>query len=230
MKIIIIEDEIKLGNFIKQGLEQSGYIAELFQNGTDGINSIVTNNYDVLILDLMLPGQNGFDILKNIKDFGIKINVIVLSAITDTNQVIKALDDGAVDYIKKPFELGELLARIRIIQRKSTSLNNSIIKVDDLELNIINRQVKRSDKIINLTNREFSLLEYMMLNANNVVTKSQISEKVWDSDFDMSSNVIEVSVYQLRKKIDKGFDKQLINTVIGVGYTLKGKLEKSNEY
>ena len=223
MKILIIEDEIKLALSIKKGLDQSGYLTEISNNGTEGLEMAYLNNYDLILLDLMLPGQNGFEILKNLQAFNINTPVIILSALSDTDNVIKGLDSGALDYIKKPFELNELLARIRIIQRKTSLNNTSILKVDTLELNLIKHEVKREGKLINLSNREFSLLELLLSNPNKIITKLQISEKVWESDFDMNSNVIEVTMYQLRKKINKGFEKQLINTVVNVGYVLKDK-------
>ncbi|MFN8672307.1 MAG: response regulator transcription factor [Candidatus Sericytochromatia bacterium] len=221
MKILIIEDEIKLAKFLKKGLEQAGYISEVANNGSVGLEMAYINNYDLIILDLMLPGQNGFEILKNLNDFKITTPTIILSAIGDTATVIKGLDSGAFDYIKKPFELDELLARIRLIQRKTLTTASNILKINDLELNLHTREVKRANKNIVLSNREFALLELFMTNINKIITKTQISEKIWESDFDMSSNVIEVTMHQLRKKMDKGFTLQLIHTIVNVGYILK---------
>ncbi|MEK7433877.1 MAG: response regulator transcription factor [Cyanobacteriota bacterium] len=223
MKILIIEDEIKLAQFLKKGLEQAGHIADFCNNGTEGLEMLYRNDYDLVLLDLMLPGQNGFEILKNMNDFKLFIPVIILSALSDTENVIRGLDNGALDYIKKPFEFDELLARIRLIQRKNMNVTNTVLKYHDLEINLINREVKRLDKNINLSRREFALLEFFMNNINKIITKTQISEKVWESDFDMSSNVIEVTVYQLRKKIDKGFETPLINTIVNVGYIFKAE-------
>lgn len=223
MKILLIEDEIKLAQFIKLGLEQAGHIADIVHDGAKGLEMAAVNLYDLLILDLMLPAQNGFEVLKNLNNFQIYTPVIVLSALTDTEKVISALDAGALDYIKKPFELDELLARIRIVQRKNAGADQSELKAEDLTLNLITREVQRADKKIQLSNREFALLELLMSQTNRLVTKNQIAEKVWEADHDMGSNVIEVHVYQLRKKIDKGFEKQLIHTIIGAGYMLKGR-------
>ncbi len=221
MKILIIEDEIKLAQFLKKGLEQAGHIADCCNNGTIGLEMAYVNNYDLILLDLMLPGQNGYEILKNMKDFKLLTPVIILSALNSTENVIKGLDSGAFDYIKKPFDLDELLARIRLIQRKNSSESDTVLKFEGIEMNLISREVKRSEKNINLSRREFSLLEFFMNNINKIITKTQISEKVWESDFDMSSNVIEVTVYQLRKKIDKGFDTPLIHTIVNVGYIFR---------
>lgn len=221
MKILIIEDEIKLAQFLKKGLEQAGHIADCCNNGTIGLEMAYVNNYDLIILDLMLPGQNGYEILKNMRDFKLLTPVIILSALNSTENVIKGLDSGAFDYIKKPFDLDELLARIRLIQRKNSSESDTVLKFEGIEMNLISREVKRSEKNISLSRREFSLLEFFMNNINKIITKTQISEKVWESDFDMSSNVIEVTVYQLRKKIDKGFDTPLIHTIVNVGYIFR---------
>ncbi|MBC7474276.1 MAG: response regulator transcription factor [Candidatus Sericytochromatia bacterium] len=221
MKILIIEDEIKLAQFLKKGLEQAGHIADCCNNGTIGLEMAYVNNYDLIIIDLMLPGQNGYEILKNMRDFKLLTPVIILSALNSTENVIKGLDSGAFDYIKKPFDLDELLARIRLIQRKNSSESDTVLKFEGIEMNLISREVKRSEKNISLSRREFSLLEFFMNNINKIITKTQISEKVWESDFDMSSNVIEVTVYQLRKKIDKGFDTPLIHTIVNVGYIFR---------
>lgn len=226
MKILLVEDEVKLAAFIQQGLEQAGYITDMVHDGAKGLEMIAGGLYDLMILDLMLPGQNGFEVLKNMQQFSIATPVIILSALTDTDKVISGLDAGAVDYIKKPFELNELLARIRTVQRKQAGSVTPVLKVEDLSMDLISREVLRSEKRIQLSNREFALLELLMSQANKVVTKSQIAEKVWEVDFDMGSNVIEVHIYQLRKKIDKGFDLPLLHTIVGVGYSLKGKRAK----
>lgn len=222
MKILVIEDEVKLAFFIKKGLEQAGHVADMVHDGAKGLEMASVNDYDLLILDLMLPGQNGFEVLKNLQDFSIETPVIILSAISDTEKVVKGLDAGAVDYMKKPFEFGELLARIRNVQRKTNGTRQAALKVNGLEMNLLTREVKRDGKNIELSNREFALLELLMAQANRLVTKNQIAEKVWEADFDMGSNVIEVHIYQLRKKIDKGFEEQMLHTLVGAGYMLKG--------
>jgi len=174
------------------------------------------------LLDLMMPGANGFEVLKNLRAFKIQTPVIIVSALSDTQQVVQGLDLGAVDYIKKPFEWEELLARIRILQRKLFSSESTKICIDDLIIDLMSRKVVRGEKEINLTSKEFVLLEYLARNANRVISKNQILENVWEMDFDPESNIVEVYMYQLRKKIDKGFDKNLIETIVGAGYKLKG--------
>jgi two-component system copper resistance phosphate regulon response regulator CusR len=222
MKILVIEDEIKLADFIAKGLQQSGHIVQSSHNGSQGLEIAASGFFDLILLDLMLPGANGFEVLKNLRSFGVEIPVIILSALSDTGNIVKGLDLGAVDYIKKPFDWEELLARIRIMQRKLSGLENVKIRVDDLVIDLVSRKVTRNDKEILLTAREFVLLEYLARNANRVVSKNQILENVWEMEFDPESNIIEVYIYQLRKKIDKGFEKSLLETIVGAGYKLKG--------
>lgn len=222
MKILIIEDEPSLGRFLEKGLQQAGYSITLSKDGIEGQNLAASGNFDLILLDLMLPGMNGFDILSNLRAFSISTPVIICSALSSTEQVVQGLDMGAVDYIKKPFDWDELLARIRVIQKKITHQESSILTINDLSLDIIGRKVSRAGKEIKLTAKEFILLEYLARNVNRIVSKNQIMEHVWDLDFDPGSNLVEVHMYQLRKKIDKEFEYPLIETVIGLGYTLKG--------
>lgn len=226
MKILLIEDEIKLAGFVADALNQTGHVCDHIADGTKGLEAAMVNDYDLVLLDLMLPSMNGFEILKNLKDFKKDVPVIVLSALNDTENVIKGLDLGAIDYLKKPFDLEELLARVRSVLRRSLQHGSLKLKVDDLCIDLLSREVSRNGKPILLSNREFSLLEYLMTNSNKVLTKSQILEKVWDINFDPGSNIVEVHLYQLRKKMDRGFDHELIQTVIGRGYILKGDVEK----
>ena len=222
MKILLAEDEKKLSGFIADGLKQAGYVVTQCYKGSDALQQAVSEDYDVMLLDLMLPGVNGFDVLKNLRSFKIKTPVIILSALNTTNHVVEGLDLGAVDYIKKPFEWEELLARIRILQRKLFNTESAKIKIDDLCIDLLSRKVTREEKEIELTQKEFLLLEYLARNANHVISKNQLLENAWGLDFDPESNIVEVYMYQLRKKIDKGFEHPLIKTVVGAGYTLKG--------
>ena len=222
MKILVAEDETKLAGFIQKGLQQAGYISERCSNGAQALEKAASENFDLILLDLMLPGTNGFEVLKNLRAFNIKTPVIIISALSDTQQVVQGLDLGAIDYIKKPFEWDELLARIRIVQRKIFNTETSTIVIDDLTIDLMSRKVMRDDKEINLTAKEFLLLKYLARNANRVVNKNQVLENVWDMDFDPESNIVEVYMYQLRRKIDKGFDVAMIETIVGAGYKLKG--------
>ncbi|GAB4017346.1 response regulator [Spirosoma koreense] len=221
MKILVIEDERKLARFIRQGLEQHGHVADVSYSGSEGLNQLAGGLYDLLLLDLMLPGQTGFEVLQNIRAFGISVPVIILSALSDPEKVVQGLDLGAVDYLRKPFDFNELLARIRVIQRKATTGDDVVLRVADLEMQLVAHTVLKSSRTLELTNREFALLELLMRRAGQVITKNEIAEKVWSADYDMGSNVIEVHIYQLRRKLDGAGVAGLIETCVGRGYRLK---------
>jgi len=227
MKILLIEDELKLAGFIADGLRQAGHICDLVADGVKGLEVAMVGNYDLILLDLMIPSMNGFEVLKNLRSFNNQTQVIILSALNDTGHVINGLDLGAIDYLKKPFELDELLARVRSVLRRSLSQGSLKMEVSDLRIDLLTREVSRAGKPVILSNREFALLEFLLSNQNKVVTKSQILEKVWDINFDPGSNVIEVHLYQLRKKMDRGYNEELIHTVIGRGYILKGDVKQA---
>ncbi len=203
MKILIIEDELSLASFIEKGLKQAGYAIEKSNDGLKGLELASSGSFDLILLDLILPGINGFDFLKNLRSFGVKTPVIIISALFQTEHVVKGLDLGAVDYIRKPFEWDELLARIRVINKKQTDNEISKIHIEDLTIDRIARRVYRDDTEIRLTAKEFLLLEYLARNANLIISKSQILEYVWDINFDPGSNIVEVHIYQLRQKVDK---------------------------
>ena len=222
MKILVVEDEQKLAGFIQKGLQQAGYLVQLSDNGSDALNKAASETFDLILLDLMLPGMTGIEVLKNMRAYNIPAPVIIVSALSGTSQIVEGLDLGAVDYIKKPFEWEELLARIRILQRKVFASESTRISINDLVVDLMTREVTRSGKAVQLTAKEFALLEYLIRNTNRVVSKNQILENVWNMDFDPESNIVEVYMHQLRKKIDKGFDTPVIETIIGVGYKLKG--------
>lgn len=216
------EDEAKLAGFVQSGLQQAGNTVIHCSNGSMAMEKAATEDFDLILLDLMLPGANGFEVLKNLRAFSIKTPVIILSALSDTAQVVEGLDLGAVDYIRKPFEWEELLARIRTVQRKILNTQSSVITIDDLQIEFSSRRVTREGKEISLTNKEYLLLEYLVRNANRVVSKNALLENVWGIDFDPGSNIVEAYMYQLRKKLDKGFEKPMIETMVGAGYKLHG--------
>ena len=222
MKILIIEDDKNLSQSIGKGLRQVGYDVEICGDGIRGMEMAATEGFDLILLDLMLPGINGFELMTNLKGFKISTPVIVISALSGTEHVVKGLDLGAVDYIKKPFDWDELLARIRVVSKKSANAYLSKIQIEDLTIDVAARKVTRDNQEIRLTAKEFLLLEYLAQNANRVVSKNQIMENVWDLNFDPGSNIVEVHMYQLRKKINSDFEVPLIETVVGLGYTLKG--------
>ena len=221
VKILIIEDERKLARFIKQGLEQHGHVADLAHSGSEGLNHVAGGLYDLVLLDLMLPGQTGFEVLQNLRAFGLSVPVMILSALSDPEKVVQGLDLGAVDYLRKPFDFSELLARIRVLQRRTDTSDNIVLRVADLEMRLVSHNVVKAGTTLELTNREFALLELLMRRAGHVVTKNEIAEKIWEVDYDMGSNVIEVHIYQVRKKIDAVGTTGLIETLIGRGYRLK---------
>ena len=227
MKILLIEDEAKLGQFLCEGLAQAGHVCDHLTDGSKGLEAAMVTDFDLIILDLMLPNMNGFDILTNLRKFQNQTPALVLSALSDSEKVIQALDLGAIDYMRKPFDFHEMLARIRTIQRRSLNQAGHLLAVGNLQVNLLSREVLLGGRKVNLSNREFSLLEFLLSRPNQVVTKTQILDKIWDINFDPGSNIVEVHMYQLRKKIDKDGEEPLIRTVIGRGYILKGEIIKS---
>ncbi len=220
LKILLIEDEPRLNEHLRKGLVQQGYTVDAAFNGSEGLELASSAQYDVVVLDVMLPGQSGFDILDNFKRFNIKTPVIIISALSNSERVIEGLDKGAVDYIKKPFDFGEFLARIRAVTRKPGGRHYTYYRVGDLEMDLISRKVLLQKNELMLTKREFTLLELLMTNCNRVLSKTEIAEKVWEVNFDMSSNVIEVHLSQLRKKLSD----TIIHTKVGMGYYIEGEL------
>ncbi|NML64305.1 response regulator transcription factor [Hymenobacter sp. RP-2-7] len=223
MRILVIEDEPRLAEFMRQGLTQAGHVADAADNGATGLEMAAATPYDVILLDLMLPGQNGFDVLRNLREFGLATPVIIVSALSGTEHVIKGLDAGAVDYLRKPFAFDELLARLRTVQRRPATTESPVLRLADLELDLVHRRAARAGQVLALTNREFALLELLLRHPGRVITKTYMAEKVWEVDFDMGSNVIEVHLSQLRRKIDRAFPTRppLLETVVGHGYRLR---------
>lgn len=226
MRVLLIEDESRLAEFVRQGLVQHGHVVDVAADGPTGLEQAALTAYDVVLLDMMLPGQNGLEVLRNLRQFGNnpQVPVIILSALSDTRHVISGLDAGAQDYLRKPFELDELLARLRALERvRATPTAAAPLRLLDLELDPLHRAVTRGGRPISLTNREFALLELLLRHAGRVVPKTRIAEKVWEVDYDMGSNVIEVHISQLRRKLDRAFPDQppLLETVIGHGYRLR---------
>ncbi len=226
MRILLVEDEVKLASFIQKGLHDSGYTVIHEANGSIALETAAADHFDLILLDIMLPGQSGFDVLKNLREFSIDTPIIFMSALSESDHIIKGLDLGAVDYVKKPFDFEELKARIRNVQRKFGSKRASLLRLADLEVDLIQRKVIRGGKQIELSKREFSILELLMQNANRALSKMEITEKIWNINFDMGSNVIEVHMHQLRKKVDHDFNSKLIETQVGYGYRIIGELVK----
>ena len=223
MRILVVEDQKKMATFIRKGLQEIGYSVDTAETGSAAESLIAANEYDAIVLDAMLPDQNGFDTTRHIRRDGCSTPILMLTALSGTKDKVNGLDAGADDYLTKPFEFVEFAARIRALLRRHSSTPSSKLSFADLEMDLIQRTAKRGEKSINATSKEFSLLEYFMRNPNRVLSRAAISEHVWDIDFDTQSNVIDVYVNMLRKKVDHGFEKKLIHTVVGAGYVLKEK-------
>jgi len=223
MKILIVEDEKELAAILKRGLEENGFIVELVYNGKDGLFYSLNYSYDAILLDISLPEMDGLTILENIREKQLDLPVIMLTARGEVSDRIKGLNTGADDYISKPFDLFELLARLNAVIRRSKGKSSPIVIIGDLVINTSNKTVQRAGKEIKLSAREYNLLEYLTLNSKRVITRIEISEHMYEFDFDTESNIIDVYINYLRNKIDKGFEKQLIHTVRGIGYILEDK-------
>src|SRR3989338_1338449 len=221
MRILLVEDEKNMASFIKRGLEEERYVVDVAPNGEKALFLAETNPYDLIILDVMLPDTTGFSICKDLRTKKIDTFILMLTARDDVKDKVLGLQTGADDYLGKPFDFDELLARIAALLRRKRLDKSPILKVADLELNQLTHKIIRANKEISLTSKEYSLLEYLMLYANQVVTRTQISEHVWNEDFDSLTNVIDVFINRLRNKIDQGFKKKLIHSLRGTGYILK---------
>lgn len=221
MRILIVEDEKAIANNLKRGLSEEGYSADAAYDGEEGGFLAETEPYDLLILDIMVPKVDGLTLLKNIRKKGIKVPVLMLTAKDAISDKIRGLDTGADDYITKPFDFEELLARVRALLRRKGEVKSALITIGDLEIDTAGHQVRRGGKEVQLSAREYALLEYLAYNKGKVVTRTSISEHIYEYDFDLDSNIIDVYINFLRNKIDKGFDKKLIHTVRGAGYILK---------
>lgn len=223
LKILIVEDEPKVATFIKKGLEENHYEAEIAYDGAMGVKMAFQEKYNAIILDINLPMVNGYEVCKRIRQRNPNIPILMLTALGTTEDKLTGFDIGADDYIVKPFEFRELLARIKALLKRNNPVNRvgNILLIADLELNIDSKVVKRQNVKIELTTKEFSLLEYLMRNRERVISRSELAEKIWDITFDTGTNVIDVYINFLRKKIDKDHPNKLIHTQIGMGYVLK---------
>jgi DNA-binding response OmpR family regulator len=221
MRILVVEDEAKVAGFIKKGLEEEGYAVDVALDGAEGLAQVGQNVYDAVVLDLMLPKVNGIEVMREVRAKKLNVPVLMLTARDTLADKIQGLDAGADDYLTRPFAFEELLARIRSLLRRGKA-EVAMLKVGDLMLDPATRKVKRGQKEIILTSKEFSLLEYMMRNVNKPLTRTTLSEHVWDINFDRMTNVVDVYINFLRNKIDKDYEPKLIHTVRGVGYILKG--------
>ncbi len=221
MKLLIVEDEIKTGEYLKQGLNEAGFIVDLSHNGLDGHHLAMTGHYDLLILDVMLPDVDGWRILKSLREAGKEVPVLFLTARDSIDDRVKGLELGADDYLVKPFVFAELLARVRTLLRRSANPSIELsLSIADLELDLARHRASRSGKRIHLTAKEFALLELLVRRQGEVLPRSLIASQVWDMNFDSDTNVIDVAIRRLRGKIDDNFDLKLIQTVRGMGYMI----------
>jgi two-component system copper resistance phosphate regulon response regulator CusR len=221
MKILIVEDEPKTGDYLKQGLTEAGFVADLARDGWDGLELAKDGHYDLMILDVMLPGLDGWQVLDGVRRAGVETPVLFLTARDQVEDRVKGLELGADDYLVKPFAFAELLARVRTLLRRGRGgLEPTVLKVADLELDLLRRRAIRAGKKIDLTAKEFALLELLLRRQGEVLPRSLIASLVWDMNFDSDTNVIDVAVRRLRAKIDEGFASRLIHTVRGMGYVL----------
>jgi two-component system OmpR family response regulator len=222
MRILLVEDDLKIASFVQKGLKSAGFAVDHAADGENGLHLALTEPYDAAIIDVMLPRLDGLSLIQRLRHEKINTPVIILSAKGSTDDRVKGLQTGSDDYLTKPFAFSELLARIQALIRRSSGVSEPTrLSVGDLSINLITREVIRSGNKIQLQPKEFSLLEYLMRNAERVVSKTLIMEHVWDYHFDPQTNVVEARMSRLRDKIDKGFKNKLIHTVRGVGYVLK---------
>jgi two-component system OmpR family response regulator len=222
MKLLVVEDDRETAAYLAKGLGESGYAVDQANDGRDGLFLATSGSYDAIILDRMLPGMDGLALLGALRGAQIRTPALILSALGSVDDRVKGLRSGGDDYLVKPFAFTELLARIEALLRRGGDMRSlTTLRVADLELDLLSRSVKRSDKVIDLLPREFQLLEYLMRNAGHVVTRTMLLENVWDYHFDPQTNVIDVHVSRLRQKIDRSFERPLLHTVRGAGYCLR---------
>ena len=221
MKLLVVEDEPKTGEYLRQGLLEAGYVVDLVRDGIDGAHAALTGEYDLIVLDVMLPGLDGWGILRRLRAAGGEVPVLFLTARGQVEDRVRGLELGADDYLVKPFAFSELLARVRtLLRRGSKAKDSEFLLVADLELDLLRRRATRGGQRIDLTAKDFALLELLMRRRGEVLPRSLIASQVWDMNFDSDTNVIEVAVRRLRAKVDDGFSLRLIRTVRGMGYVL----------
>ena len=227
MRILLVEDEKRISSFIERGLKEEGFAIDAAPDGDKALQLARLHPYDLMILDIMLPVKDGLSLCRELRSEKITAPILMLTAKGSVKDKVAGLNSGADDYLAKPFEFEELLARIRALGRRKSIFQTTCLKIEDLTLNQLTHRVERAGKEMILTSKEYALLQYLMLHSNEVITRTMISEHVWNEDFDTLTNVIDVYINYLRKKIDEGFSKLLIQTIRGTGYILKGNLAKN---
>ena len=222
MRVLVVEDEKKLARFLRKGLIEENFAVDLLHDGTEALDRILIDAYDAIVLDIMLPGRDGLSILREMRVRHLNTPVLLLSARGNVNERVEGLNLGADDYLPKPFSITEVVARLRALLRRVSGEHATVMQIGDLSLNVVAREATRAGQRVELTNREFALLEYLMAHAGRVVTKTALCEHVWDHHFDTGTNVVEVCIQRLRRKIDEGHPRKLLRTIRGAGYALRG--------
>ena len=223
MKILVVEDEKKIASFVRKGLEEQGFVVDVCHHGDDGYHLATTQGYDAMVFDIMLPGRDGLSILRNIREKKITTPVLLLTARGELNERVEGLNLGADDYLTKPFFVEELVARIHAVTRRKTGESANILSIDNLSVNLVTREVTRDGRKIELTVREFALLEYLLRSPGRVYSRMQICEHVWNYNFDPGTNLVDVYIQRLRQGIDTEDEFKLIETVRGVGYRIQNE-------
>ena len=223
MKLLVVEDEKKIANLINNGLREQGYTVDVFHDGVEGLRQATSEPYDAIVLDIMLPGLDGLSVLRSLREKKIATPVMILTARGEVNERVDGLNAGADDYMSKPFSMDELVARLRALMRRVTGESISFYKAGDLSMNLVSREVLSGARKVVLTPREFRLLEYLMRAADQVLTRTQIIERVWDYHFDPGTNLVDVYIQRLRRKIDDGETHKMLQTIRGVGYSIVSK-------
>lgn len=220
-RILIIEDEHKIASFVRQGFSQEGFVVDVACDGIDGLHLATTSEYDLIVLDVMLPGRDGWSVLQDVRQHRPDQPVILLTALDAVSHRVKGLNAGADDYLVKPFAFSELLARVRNVLRRTPARPMETLRLDDLEMDLLRHKASRGGKPLDLAPQEYRLLEYLLRHAGEVLTRTRLAEQVWDMNFDGDSNVVDVAIRRLRRKIDDAFERKLIHTLRGVGYVLE---------
>ena len=229
MRLLLVEDDEGIIRFLEKGLREAKYAVDVARDGDDALYKASLNEYDIIILDIMIPGRDGLEVCRELRDRGSKVPVIMLTARADVRDRVLGLDVGADDYLTKPFQVSELLARLRALMRRGPALKSTVIEIGDLRIDTSAQIVKRYGQPLGLTAREYALIEYLARNAGRVVSRSELIEHVWDERYDSYSNVIDVHINHLRQKIDRGSDQPLIHTRRGAGYMLSAAPSDADE-